>query len=195
MNKQAFLKELEQRLSHLPVYERLDIIRDMEEYFNEGLQRGLTEEEIIKKLGSPKKIADTITLESKVKRIEQAGSFSQKFFAVWAAFIAILLLTPFNLLFILLPLFLITFFFVVGWPIIIILALTVPFIFLFNFFYSFVVGFNIIAVIAVLLVGLAWFGVAASAILVFSFLTILYFKGIAGIFKWNLNFIKNRMKG
>lgn len=195
MNKYEFFRELEQRLAHLPNYERSDILRDMEEYFNEGLQRGLSEAEIIKRLGTPKKIADTILLESKVKRIEQASTISQKFSAVWAAFIAILLLTPFNLIFICLPLLLITLFFMIGWPIVVFLAITLPIIFLLNFIFSFVIGFNIFAILAILFFGFGWLGLVATVILAFSFLTILYFKGIAWIFKWNLNFIKNRIRG
>lgn len=194
MNKQSYLSELEQRLAALSPRERADILRDIEEYFNEGAQRGLTEDEIAIKLGSPKKLAETILAEAKIKRIEQAGSVSQKFSAIWAAFIAILLLTPFNLIFILFPLFIITLFMMLGWPIVILLLITLPIVLGINFFLSLFVGFNIFALFAILLFILFWGGFVTLALVTFSFLTYLYFKAIVWIFRWNISFIKSRIK-
>lgn len=194
MKKQDYLYELEQRLAPLSPNERADILRDIEEYFNEGAQRGLTEEEIARKLGSPKKMADTILAEAKIKQIEQASTFSQKFSALWAAFIAILLLTPFNLIFILFPLFIVTLIMMIGWPIVILLVFTLPIILVVNFFMSFFVGFNIFALLAILFFILFWGGFVTLALVTFSFFTYLYFKAIVWVFRWNINFIKSRIR-
>src|ERR1700734_1931146 len=103
MNKQEFLHELDKALASLSKEERQDILRDMEEYFHEGMSRGQSEEDIVNKLGSPKEIADTIIAETKVKRLNEAPTIPLKFKAMIAALFAILLLTPFNLIFVLLP--------------------------------------------------------------------------------------------
>jgi uncharacterized membrane protein len=195
MNKQMYLSELEKELANLSYVERADIMRDMEEYFREGELHGRTEDEIIKQLGSPKKLAETLRAEAKVKKIQEASSVTQKFGAVLAALIAILLLTPFNLIFVLFPLLFITLLLIVGWPIVIILAITLPIIWIFDIFLSFFVGFNIFALLALLFFAIGWCGLVVTVLVGFSFLTILYFKGIAALFMWNINFIKNRMRG
>lgn len=194
MNKQTFLSELAKALADLSEEERQDILRDMEEYFHEGIRRGQSEEEIVKKLGSPKSIAETIIAETKVKRINKANTIPLKIKAAFAALFAILLLAPFNVIFVLLPLFIITLFIVMGWPIVLIIAITLPIIWLVSIFLGFYVGFHLFALLAILCFAIGWFGMVAAIVVGFLYLTLLYFKGIAKLFQWNIQFIKNRMK-
>lgn len=57
MNKEQFLKTLEDSLSNFTEEEKGDILYDYEEHFRIGHQNNKTDEELIKELGSPSDIA------------------------------------------------------------------------------------------------------------------------------------------
>ena len=57
MTRDSFLMELNDRLRALPPYERSEIIADYHEHFRSGKEEGLSDLEIINKLGSPYAIA------------------------------------------------------------------------------------------------------------------------------------------
>ncbi len=85
MNKESYLKQLENSLSNLSTIERKDIIRDYEEHFLIGLESGKTEEEISRALGSPKQIAKEILSQYHIGKVEEkpsAGNFLKASFAV-----------------------------------------------------------------------------------------------------------------
>jgi uncharacterized membrane protein len=195
MNKQEYLRELERRLSSLSATERADILRDVEEHFREGMLRGRSEEEISRQLGSPRKFSEAFIAESRIKDINTAPSVSKKFYAVLVALVAIMVLTPFNLIFIGIPLLLITLFFIIGWPIVLVLAITLPFVWMINIFMSFFIGFNIFALLALFFFAIGWCGFVIAIGMVLSYLTVLYFRAIAAILMWNINFVKNRIRG
>ena len=195
MNKTAFLTELKQALSALSEAERADVLRDMEEYFYEASQRGLTDEAIIAKLGSPKKIAEPIIAEAKVKRIESATSFPGKMTAVFGALLAILVLTPFNFIFLFFPLLFVSLLLVCAWPIAILCVLSLPIALIAAVFMMFHVGFKLFAFFALLFLLIGWGGLTAMIVLGLVFLTVLFFQGVAKLCRWNINFIKNQMRG
>ncbi|HHX80848.1 MAG TPA: DUF1700 domain-containing protein [Acholeplasmataceae bacterium] len=58
MNKNEYLKELKEifKINHVDPKETEQIIADYEELFNEGLDQGLTDEEVVIKLGEPKEV-------------------------------------------------------------------------------------------------------------------------------------------
>lgn len=194
MSKQVFLSELDKALSGLSEAERKDILRDIEEYFHESMSRGRSEQEVLQKLGSVKTLSETIIAEAKVKRINSANSIAQKIYAIFGALIAILLLTPFNLIFVLFPLLLATFFIIIGWPVVIAIAFTVPIVFVVLIILVFQVGFKLFALLALLFFAIGWVSMSVVAIVGFIYLTLFYFKGIARLFQWNIKFIKNRMR-
>ncbi len=193
MNKQEFLLSLERALADLSTDERKDILRDIEEHFHEGTSRGQTDDDIIKKLGTPKSIADTIIAETKVKRISQANTIPSKIKAVFGALFAILLLTPFNFFFVLIPLLFVSLFFVIGWPLVVVLAISLPIIWIITVGLAIHVGFQFFALAAILFFALGWLGLVVAVIVGFSYLTYFYFRIIAKLFQWNIQFIKKHM--
>jgi uncharacterized membrane protein len=195
MNKQAFLNELEKALSCLSPEEKQDILRDMQEYFYEGNQRGQSDEEMVKKLGQPKTIADTIIAEKKVERIKKANTIPQKFSAVFSALFAILLLTPLNLIFVFIPLLLATLFILIGWPIVFLITVTLPIILLASLIFSLFIGFKFLALLAILFFVIGWSSMIAAIVIGFSCLTWAYFRAIAKLLDWNIQFVKNRVRG
>lgn len=85
MNRKGFLNELDMGLGRIPYSEKKEILSDYEEHFNVGLAEGKTEEEIIKKLGDPKKIAKEYSAEFLINRAVEKKSFSNIVSAVFAA--------------------------------------------------------------------------------------------------------------
>lgn len=81
MNKEQFLREMEALIARLPEEERIDIMRDYEEYFAAGLESGKTESEIAVALGSPKKIARELLANYHVETASREWSFAN----VWKA--------------------------------------------------------------------------------------------------------------
>lgn len=195
MNKQTFLNELEQSLTPLSKEERDDILRDMEEYFREAAGRGKTEEEIVKSLGSPKMLSETIIAETKIKRIDTASTVGEKIAAVFSAFFAIVLLTPINLFIIFLPLLFATLVLVIVWPLLIVFSLSLPIIFITGVFYMFYAGFALLAVLSIIFFIIGWFAFIFALFIGMTQFTFLYFRGISRLFQWNIQFIKNRIKG
>jgi uncharacterized membrane protein len=58
MNRQQFLNELERRLAPLPADARQELLEDMNQHYDFGLQQGKSEEEISRGLGRPEDIAN-----------------------------------------------------------------------------------------------------------------------------------------
>lgn len=193
MNKQQFLNELNQALAGLTPAERSDILRDIEEYFREGESRGRTEDDIIKQLGSPKKFAESIIAETKIKRIDQADNFFLKTSAVVGALFALALLAPINLIFILIPFLIMTFLLGVGWSIALGILIATPIMWI-ALLVSLFFGFGWFLFFAFVFFVFSWSGLAFLPVIGIFYLTVLYFKGIAGWLRWNLQFIKNRMR-
>jgi uncharacterized membrane protein len=115
-NRESYLSELRTHLANLPETERTDIIRDQDEFFREAVLSGRTEADVIGSLGDPKVLAKTLIAESRLTASENAtattsvdgvrvnpASLSTQISATARAFIAILTLAPFNLIFVLGP--------------------------------------------------------------------------------------------
>ncbi|MFD1360099.1 HAAS signaling domain-containing protein [Lentibacillus salinarum] len=84
MNKEQFLKSLENGLKKLSPEERDDIIHDFKEHFSIGLADGKTEEQISDSLGSPKQIAKELVATSQIEKVEDTATTGNIFRAVWA---------------------------------------------------------------------------------------------------------------
>jgi DUF4097 and DUF4098 domain-containing protein YvlB len=73
MTKQAFIKELNDRLSQTDDSLRAEICHDIDLHFREGLASGLTEEEVCRNLGQPGNIAEQILEEYQKKPNSEAA--------------------------------------------------------------------------------------------------------------------------
>lgn len=99
MTKNDFLNELNNRLEYLPPDEKNDIMLDYQEHFRAGEAEGLTEEDIIKRLGSPHSIAKQYTAEYHLENAKRNSTPSN----VGRAIFSTIALGFFNLIFILGP--------------------------------------------------------------------------------------------
>ncbi|AFS77767.1 hypothetical protein DUF1700 [Gottschalkia acidurici 9a] len=71
MNKKEFLNKLYISLRNITEAEKREIMEDYEEHFNVGIERGLSEEEISKKLGNPEHIGRQYKYNSLVNKAEE----------------------------------------------------------------------------------------------------------------------------
>ena len=74
MNRKQYFDSLEKNLKSLKREEMDDILQDFREYFEIGIERGRTEQELMASLGSPKILARQIRFESYVKQAEETTS-------------------------------------------------------------------------------------------------------------------------
>lgn len=84
MNREQFIRQLDELLKKLRDDERRDILQDFEEHFDIGLEQGKTEEEIAASLGSPQQIAKELLAEHYVNQADVTFSASNIIKAAWA---------------------------------------------------------------------------------------------------------------
>ena len=71
MTEKEYIDKLYVNLSNISEEEKRDILMDYEEHFHVGLERGLSEDEISKNLGSPEQIAKQFKYSSLVNKAEE----------------------------------------------------------------------------------------------------------------------------
>lgn len=107
MNRDVFLKELERELKELSIEDRREILHFYEEYFHEAsIEKNMTEEEIIRELGTPMEIAGKAKEELLDVHEVQKNTFDYKVQNSPSAkiFISIMIIL-FNLIFVVGPYF------------------------------------------------------------------------------------------
>ncbi|MDV7766549.1 DUF1700 domain-containing protein [Peribacillus sp. CSMR9] len=100
MNKEQFLKQLNESLTGLSLEEQEDILQDYEEYFTIAMEKGKTEQEISTSLGNPKHISKELLASYHLGQVEQSTSAGNVMRAVWAViglgfFNVVIVLGPF----------------------------------------------------------------------------------------------------
>ena len=95
------MEKLDMVLTNIPKDEKKEILRDYEDHFEIGLEKGRTEEEIAESLGDPASIAKSITAEYSITRAKREPSIQN----IFGAIITVTGLGLFNLIFVLTPLF------------------------------------------------------------------------------------------
>ncbi|QDP41744.1 HAAS signaling domain-containing protein [Radiobacillus deserti] len=70
MNKETFLRELDLQLDKIPKDDRMELIYDFIEHFENGEQEGKSEEEISAELGNPKWIARDMLMEYRLTQAQ-----------------------------------------------------------------------------------------------------------------------------
>ncbi|MGZ3727113.1 MAG: DUF1700 domain-containing protein, partial [Pseudobdellovibrio sp.] len=132
MNKKDFLDTLKVALSGLHSEEVQDILRDQEEFIREAVSAGRSETDVLNSLGNPIELAKNLKAEFKIEKASEQikkaeeqmddkssgnKSFSKNVSAMMSAVGAVLLLAPFNLIFVLGPLLAAIGIFMAGWSV------------------------------------------------------------------------------
>lgn len=192
MKREQFIQTLRQHLAHLPVSEVNDIVRDQEEFLQDAMSAGRTEEQAVASLGDPKVFASSISAESKIKRAQQSSTLSQQVSQTFGAVFAILALAPLNIIFVLGPFLFLSAMVFAGWAASFgIFIAAWAFLLGFVFKLAFVgVGFWIHASSFFFVVG--WIGVSLLMFASMYAVTSFFAKGVLAYLKWNINFISTR---
>lgn len=96
MTKEEYLKNLRDELRGLDEKDVNDIINDQEEFIRDAMSAGRTEVEILRSLGSPKSLADSLKLEYKVKKIDASGSTWESYKEILGSGGILIALAPLN---------------------------------------------------------------------------------------------------
>lgn len=192
MNKSQFIEQLRKELGSLPVSEIEDIIRDHEELIRDAMAAGRSEESIIASFGSPSELARSLNAQSKIEKAQDETNFSGKIKGVMGAAAAVLVLAPFNLIFVLGPLMAIFGVLFGGWTAAIVvtavfvcmslvcLALTAVF----------PAGFFALLGVGIGLLGGVFFGFVGLGIMYM--LSMFIAQLVLKYLKWNVNFVKKQ---
>jgi uncharacterized membrane protein len=192
MTKSEFIEQLKKELSGLPQTEIDDIIRDQEEIIRDALAAGRSEESIIASLGSPAELAKNLRAEIKIEKAKDESKLPAKVKGVFGAAGAVLVLAPFNLIFVLGPLIGLFGALFGGWAAAI--AITIV-------FFTLTCAFLFFAIIlpgsllgwlgvAIGLMGGMFFGLAAFGVMYL--ITMLVAQLVLKYLQWNVNFVKRQ---
>lgn len=192
MNKAQFIEQLKKALSGLPQTEIDDIIRDHEEIIRDALAAGRTEESIVASLGQPEELARTLKTEIKIVKAQDEVKLGAKLKGMLGAAGALLVLAPFNLIFVLGPMMALLGLLLGGWATAVAITVVCFSVALAFFFFTIVMpagalgwvglGFSFLGV---MFLGLAGLGVMYTFSLIVAQLILRYLK-------WNLNFVKRQ---
>ena len=197
MQKTEYINQLKKELSDLPNNEVEDIVRDQEEFIREAIAAGRSEEEFLKSIGTPSDLAKNIKAEIKYEkaesRIESAENdfhLSIKLKSVVAAVLALLVLAPFNLIFVVGPFLALVGMLMGGWVFSVVfgaVSLAAIVVFFSKIIHS---GGSVWALLATFFGALS--GLAFSMVMVATmyFVSLLVLKILTRYLRWNLNFLK-----
>lgn len=189
MKRSEFLALLRVELHGLPAQEVEDILNDQDEFIRDAVESGRQEEEVVKGLGSPKSFADSLKLETHVKKIQDTEDIWGKSKEASKATIALIALMPLNLFLILVPgVTVLSFLFT--WLTLGASLFIFGFICVFISFFSVLFGLTVVQLFGFLLVSI---GVTAAGV---SMLALLYkvlqvsFDLLVKYMNWNIKIIK-----
>jgi uncharacterized membrane protein len=193
MNRTEFLEALRKNLSHLPATEAEEIIRDQDEYIRDAVRSGRSEEEVVKGLGDPSNFAGSLSAEAKIEKAEQATTIRQQSKSAFSAALALIVLAPLNLIFVLGPFIGVCGILVGGWALsggILIASVAVLGAFIVKGMF-FTVG--VMAMISSLFFLLGIIGLSALGAIVMLKMTEVFLTGTIAYLRWNLNFVRGRV--
>lgn len=194
MKRQDFIKNLRNELFGIPMVDIEDIIRDQEEMINDALKAGRTEESIIQSFGDPKELARSLKAEIKIERANDEKKLGKQVHGVFGAVGALLVLAPFNLIFVLSPFLAVLGVMFAGWMLAVgmgVLAILLFGAFLLEFLF---IGTALTVQLSTFFTFLGCIGLAALFILGMYYVTKMVFKLILSYLRWNLNFIQNQAR-
>lgn len=192
MTKQEFIIQLKVELLGLPQSEIDDIVRDQEEFIREAVSSGRREEDVINSLGSPSELAKNLKAEIKIDRAQTETKLGAKISGVLGAALAVLVLAPFNLIFVLGPLLGLIGILVGGWVAAVVVAAV--FVTAIAAFFGLVIWIpaSFLTYVSIFFTFVGGAAMGLTAIGVMYFVSILVAQLVLKYLRWNLNFIKSR---
>lgn len=192
MKRQDFIRNLRNELFGLPTVDIEDIIRDQEEMINDALKAGRTEEAVVQSFGDPKELARSLKAEIKIEKANDEKTLGKQVRGVFGAVGALLVLAPFNLIFVLGPFLAVIGVTFAGWVVAIAMG-AVAVVLLGAFLLEFMfLGTALTVQLSTFFTFLGFIGLAALFVVGMYYVTKIIFKLILSYLRWNLNFIQNQ---
>lgn len=192
MKQQEFILKLKTHLAGLPHDEVADIVRDQEEFIRDAISAGRSEESVVASLGAPDELAKSLKALSKIEKAQDQSAISKQLKGAFGVVAALLLLAPFNLIFVLGPFCAVLGMIFAGWAVsAVLMLLSIAAILLFVWQFA-LVSAVVTAKLATLFMFLGIFGLALLIVLAMKFFTKFMINATFSYFKWNLNFIKKQ---
>ncbi len=193
MNRTEFLEALRKHLGHLPTTEAEEIIRDQDEYIRDAVRSGRNEDEVVRGLGDPTNFAGSLSAESKIEKAEQATSIRQQSKSAFSAALALIVLAPLNLIFVLGPFLGVCGILIGGWALsggVLVGSVAVLGAFIVKGLF---VSASLLAQISTLFFILGVIGLSALGAIIMLKMTEVFLKGTIAYLRWNLNFVRGRV--
>jgi uncharacterized membrane protein len=193
MNRGEFLEALRAQLQYLPQKDADDIIRDQEEYIRDAVASGRSEQEVINGLGDPKAFAAGVSAEAKIEKAAQATSIKQQTSSAFSAVLALVVLAPLNLIFVLGPFLGVCGILIGGWAVA--GACMVVAASLVGFFLSkaLVLTIGVMAQVSTFFLLLGIFGLGSLGVIIMLKVTEIFLKATVSYLRWNLKFVNGRV--
>lgn len=189
MKREEFITELKKELEGLSLIDIEDIIRDQEEMINDALAAGRTEESILKSLGYPKDLAKSLKAEIKIDQAVCEKKLLKQTKGIFGAIGALLVLAPFNLIFILGPFLAVMCILLTGWLLSLAMGI-LAIVMIWAFFAGVIfVGYALTLQLTTIFTFIGFIGLAILFIIGMYYLTKFIFKLILSYLKWNFNFV------
>lgn len=192
MKKEDFLKQLRIELSGLDPKDIEEIVNDQEEFIRDAMSAGRTEAEVMGSLGSPKAFADSVKLEYKVKRIDQAESTWESYKEILGSAGILLALAPLNFLILFGPViaivsFLFTWIVTSG-----VVVLTGFGLLIGQFVVGYFAGFAFAQTATLLFFSIGFIALGFIGVSIFVMLSQVFIKIFTIYAKWNISLVKER---
>ncbi len=192
MKQDQFILELRRALIQLPQAEVEDIIRDQIEYIADAARAGRSEEDVLKSLGDPKSLANSLQADLKIQRAESASSFNNQIRLTVSALLATLALAPLNIIFVLGPFLGLIGLLVGGWAVAMGLFASAIGIFVSFFGKLIFMSAGFWTHISTLFFSVGLIGLSLLVLIFMYLISTAVLKGTISYLKWNLNFIRTR---
>ncbi len=192
MKQDQFILELRRALIQLPQAEVEDIIRDQIEYIADAARAGRSEEDVLKSLGDPKSLANSLQADLKIQRAESASSFNNQIRLTVSALLATLALAPLNIIFVLGPFLGLIGLLVGGWAVAMGLFASAIGIFVIFFGKLIFMSAGFWTHISTLFFSVGLIGLSLLVLIFMYLISTAVLKGTISYLKWNLNFIRTR---
>lgn len=192
MNKQEYIHQLKKELQGLMQSDIDDIIRDQEEYFREAASSGRDEASVIHSLGPPAALAKELKAEYQIKVAANESKIPAKIKGIFKAILALCVLAPFNLIFILGPFLAVCGFLFAFWVVDAVFGVLS----LAGIVASLAVALMISPLVGItgLFGGLTVFGFSLLFFCAMYYATSGFMKVMVSFLKWNINFVTGAAK-
>jgi uncharacterized membrane protein len=192
MKRHEFISQLKTELAGLPSNEIDDIIRDQNEMLDDAMASGRSEEDVVQSFGSPKELANSLKAEIKIDHAAGQKHLGNQVKGAVGAVGALLVLAPFNLIFVLGPFCALAGILFGGWAASLAIGLVALALLVVFFTKLIFVSATASVYFAILFAFLALLGIGYLLLMAMYSVTRFILNIVISYLRWNLNFITSR---